>query len=255
MGNALTTTEKWEKEWKDFPLPAIEKPPHDLRSLLETHLPAGSDYRLIEIGCAPGRWMAYFSRSHGYSVAGIEYGKEAADLTRRNMKMQGIPAEVLAEDFFRADIDPGSYDVVFSGGFIEHFRDLPAVVERICALSRRYVVTLVPNLYGVNGLISKAVRPAVYAEHTPIDRRLLERLHAGCGVETLFCNYVGGARLIMPGAKNAFFEKHRWCGRALNAPVRVFNRLSEAASRALGTIPRSRLLSDSLLYIGKKTGP
>ena len=252
MGNALTTIEKWEKEWKNFPLPAIVKPSYDLRFLLESHLPAGSEYRLIEIGCAPGRWMVYFHEKYGYAISGIEYGKKAADLTRRNLEMQGIEAEVLAEDFFRAKIDPGSYDVVFSGGFIEHFRDLPVVVKRICALSRRYVVTLVPNLSGVNGLISKTLRPAVYAEHTLIDRVFLERLHAASGLKTLFCGYVGGVKLILPGAKNAFFEKHHWCARAVNVPVRIFNRLSDETSRILHLVPRSRLFSESVLYIGEK---
>lgn len=252
MVNALTTNQKWEKEWEGFPLPAIAKPPNDLHHILKTFLPARESYSLIEIGCAPGRWMAYFHQQFGYCVSGIEYEKKAAALTRRNMEIQNITAQVLAEDFFQSEISPGSYDIAFSGGFIEHFRDLPAVVGRICALSRNYVVTLVPNLYGLNGLISKTVRPAVYAEHIPIDRHLLESLHTANGLKTLFCDYVGGVRLILPGAKNAFFEKHRWCGRAVNGPVRVFNCLSETASRVLRLGPRSPLLSDSLLYIGTR---
>ncbi len=199
--------------------------------------------------------MAYFHRYHGYSVAGIEYGKAAAKLTHRNLEMQGIPAVIMAEDFFQAKIGPESYDIVFSAGFIEHFRDLPAVTRKICAISRQYVVTLVPNLYGVNGLISRTIRPTVYREHVPIDRLFLESLHTASGLKTLFCNYVGGVRLILPGAKTAFFEQHRWCARALNAPVRVFNRLSETAVRLFRLVPRSPLVSDSLLYIGTRQQP
>lgn len=251
-GNELTTNVKWEKIWEDYPLPTIENPVYDVRNLLDSLLPKTSDYSLIEIGCAPGKWMAYFSKHHGYSVSGIEYGEMAAATTRRNLEIQGITAEVLREDFFLADLPPSSYDIVFSGGFIEHFMDLPDVLRRICALSRRYVVTIVPNLYGLNGFISKKIRPGVYAEHNLIDVQLLEQLHADCGMKTLFCDYIGGARLIMPGAKNAFFEKHRWCARAVNAPVRFFNRLSSEISRALHWLPRNRFLSDSLMYIGKK---
>ncbi len=57
---------------------------------------------------------------------------------------------------------------------------------------------------------------------------------------------------ILPGAQTAFFNKHRYCARAINAPVRVFNRLSTEIGKLLCYTPRLRLLSNSLMYIGVK---
>ena len=151
----LVEKDYWEKRWAGFPLPSVQNPVYDVRNLLESLLPQTPEFSLIEIGCAPGKWMAYFSREYGYRVSGIEYAEAAATTTRRNMEMLAIDAEIMNQDFLAGSLPPGGYDVVFSSGFIEHFRDLSSVTERICTLSRRYVVTIVPNVYGLNGFISK----------------------------------------------------------------------------------------------------
>jgi len=130
--------------------------------------------------CA-GKMDGVFHLTIEYSVAGIEAAREAAALTCRNLEMQKIPAEIRREDFFLSEFEPESYDIVFSAGFIEHFRDLPPVVGRIRPIARRYVVTMAPNLFGLNGMISRKIRPAVYADHTPIDSSLLEKLHRDPG--------------------------------------------------------------------------
>lgn len=196
--------------------------------------------------------MAYFNKRFGYRVAGLEYAEAAAETTKLNMKLLAIDADVFVQDFFTFDCAKSKYDIVFSAGFIEHFRDPSPVMDRIVALSRRYVVTIVPNLFGVNGFIGKTIQSKVYAEHILIDVPALDLLHVNCGLKTLFCDYVGGVRLIAPGAHNEFFNKHRYCARIVNKPAGVFNRLSMSMGAFLHYIPRSRLLSDSLLYIGSK---
>ncbi len=252
--NRLTNKDKWEKVWAGIKLPHIQTPDYDLQTKLKTFLPRikTASYSLIEIGCAPGGWMAYFNNHFGYRVSGIEYAENAAGATKQNMEMLEIDADIIVDDFFSFDSNQNNYDVVFSAGFIEHFQDLALVMEKICALSNRFVVTIVPNCYGVNAFISKTIRPKVWAEHTPINVNMLDRLHTSCGIRTLFCDYVGGARLIMPGVHNDYFAKHKYCSRAVNLPVQVFNHLSENIGRFFHFIPRTRLLSASILYIGCK---
>jgi len=250
--NALTTKAKWEAIWAGVKLPFVNEPGDDMKEQLETYLPHNGLYSFIEIGCAPGGWMAYFNKHFGYRVAGLEYAEAAAKATQLNMKLLAIDAEVFVQDFFSIDCTKSKYDIVFSAGFIEHFRDPLPVMDRIVALSQRYVVTIVPNLFGVNGCIGKTIQSKVYAEHIQIDVSALSGLHVSCGLKTLFCDYAGGARLIAPGAHNEFFNKHRYCARIVNTPAGVFNRLSTYVGAFLHYIPRSRLLSDSLLYIGLK---
>nr|MBN2276137.1 class I SAM-dependent methyltransferase [candidate division Zixibacteria bacterium] len=233
-------------------LPVVQKPLYDIQNKLQTHLPHTPEHSLIEIGCAPGGWMAYFHKCFGYRVAGLEYAEGAAEATKTNMKLLDIEASVFVQDFFTYDCEKNKYDIVFSAGFLEHFRDMSVVMNRICALSRKYVVTMVPNVFGINGFISKTIRPRVYAEHNTIDIPILKTLHMDCGMKTLFCDYAGGMRFIMPGAHHEYFTKHKCVAKAMNTPVKIVNYLSGRLSRIHVFTPRSKLLSESILYIGEK---
>jgi SAM-dependent methyltransferase len=205
----------------------------------------------LEIGCAPGGWMAYFNRRFGYSVAGIEYTIQGANLTSRNMEILEIDAQVIHADFLKHDWNGRQFDVVFSAGFIEHFRNPVDVIKTVSRLSRRYVVTLVPNVHGVNGLISKTIRPLVYAEHNPLRRRNLIEIHAPW-FRSLFSDYIGGMRFIMPAAQREFFARHRVLATVLNVPFRSFNAVSSALTRWEYLTPRNQNVTDSILYIGAR---
>jgi SAM-dependent methyltransferase len=249
MSDRLTTKGNWEDIWRDTRLPAINNPIYDIANKLKMYLPKNPDNSFIEIGCAPGRWMGYFNKKFGYRVSGIEYAENAAEITKQNMKMQNIDAEVIVQDFLTFDCSRHSYNIVFSAGFVEHFQDTAPVVEKICSLSNKYVITLIPNCLGLNGFISKTIRPEVYAQHKVIDVPALESFHKNCGLKTLFCNYVGGARLIMP-CKGVFSNRHYHCAKAINLPVRIFNRLSSELSNRFKFVPRTMFFSESLMYIG-----
>jgi hypothetical protein len=250
--NKLTTKNKWESVWAGIQLPIVQKPSVDIQHQFKTYLPDSGNCSLIEIGCAPGGWMAYFNKHFGYDVSGVEYAEVAAAATKRNLEMLSIDSSVMIQDFLSDDCKLEKHDVVFSGGFIEHFKDVIPVIEKICNLSNNLVVTIVPNCYGLNGFISKAIRPAVYAEHNPIDVHFLRTMHENCGVKTLFCDHVGGAHIIMPATGRDFFKAHKNISRVLNGPARVANIASQALSKATGYTPRSQLLSETLLYIGEK---
>lgn len=257
VNNNLRTKEKWENMWAYVKLPTVTKPAYDIQRKFETFLPkTAAGFSLIEIGCAPGSWMAYFNRQFGCQVSGIEYAEIAASITRKNLDMQGVQAEIFVQDFLSWGFEPRKYEVAFSAGFIEHFRDMAPVMERICSLSNRFVVTIVPNLYGINGVIRKLFSPKNFTEHIPIDVSTLEALHAHCGMRKLFCDYVGGVEFVPPGAGSRFFREfyreHRNCARIIYGPVSMFNRLSMNLARILKHTPNSRMFSNTLMYIGEK---
>lgn len=253
MSNPLTTKEYWDPIWKGTSLPIIASPGNDIGKKLEDILPKSDKISFLEVGCSPGGWMAYFSERFAYSVNGIEYIKEAADIAKQNLELQKIQATVLNLDFLEAEIPPASYDVVFSGGFIEHFEDLKWVVGKICLLAKQYVITLVPNLYGLNGFIGKVTTPKVFSVHKRIDVNLLRRLHEDAGLDTVFCNYVCGIELIMPAdTTRGFFSKNRELAYVINLPFRILNYISRKFSIYSNIYPRTKYLSSTLMYIGAR---
>jgi SAM-dependent methyltransferase len=252
MVKRLTTKEYWEAVWVGSRLPVVVEPLPDIRRVLSVNLPKGLELRFLEIGCAPGGWMAYFHKHFGYIVSGIEYVDNAAELTRKNLQMLQVPGYVMNKDFFEFEGSSGAYDVVFSGGFIEHFDELDSVVGKICSLTTRYVITLVPNLYGVGGLISKTFRPSVYRAHKRIDTCLLRKIHEEANMKTLFCDYAGGVVFDAPANKNAFFEKRKLLSWIINFPFRALNLVFRKLNDRFGFAPRTRCFSPSVLYIGQK---
>jgi hypothetical protein len=197
--------------------------------------------------------MAYFHREYAYSVAGIEYADKSMALTKDNLAILNVPARLIQADFLEYDGAGEAFDIVFSGGFVEHFGDVQRVVGKLCSLARHYVVTSVPSFCGINWLIRKITRPGIFCTHQVISHRFLRDAHERAGFSTLFCNYTEGLQFTVPAGKGrAFFEKHRGLSRVINLPFRTFNRISTGSSALVGWYPRTRWLSNILLYIGRR---
>lgn len=252
MTNKLTTEQYWEQNWDSVKIPVIVKPHYDIHKILTKFLPSSKNITFIEIGCAPGGWIAYFKKKFSYIVNGIDYAKNATVKTKQNLKIQNIPADIKTIDFFKFNTQKPLFNVVFSGGFIEHFKDTNDVVGRICNLSKEYVVTIIPNVFSINGLISKKLRPDVYSKHEKISLKKLRILHETQGFKTLFCDYVGGIQFIMPAEKTDFFRKNSAFSKMINIPFKVFNFISKKTCEIADLTPRTRLFSISIMYVGKR---
>lgn len=248
LGNRLTTKEYWCNVWSDIKLPVSRRLPRDFDEWLNRNICSDEIDTVFEIGCAPGGFLSYFHRTFGCNCVGLEYVPSAAEATVRNMQMQGIPSNIIVGDFFDYTPPERRYPLVFSAGFIEHFDDLKSTVKRICEASERYVVTLVPNMFGINGLISRSLRQEVYDAHRKINTQMLQSLHEDAGLRTLFCDYIGGPKLIrlVKG-----YQLSKGIRLMANSPVVLFNALSRSVCRGLDWYPRSSLFCSSMAYVGK----
>ena len=257
---ALLPKEYWQHVWGGAKLPRTVRPGAipDLNALFRRFLPSQREpVRLLEAGCAPGRWLHYFAKHFGYTVTGLEYVSQACELTHRNLALLDTPARIVNADLFDYVPEEGPFDVVISVGLVEHFVDLDAVVERLIRLAHPdggLIVTLVPNLYGVEGWMLERIRPRVYAGHVRISPAQLTGLHEASGVETLFCDYVGGCFLPPPLRGTEFARKHPRTALLVNLPAIGLNRIVKYVEVATNKFPRGRLWSPKVMYIGRRNG-
>lgn len=248
----------WEDVWKDIRLPSSLSLDEiaDQHNLLIAFLPAGdAKITLIEVGCAPGRWMHYFSEFFGYVTTGLDYATDACEITKQNLALLHTKAEIINEDFLKYRSDAKKFDVVFSNGFIEHFADVNTIIAKMVELMNPqggYIATIIPNLYGLNGLISKTFRPRVFYGHVPITLCELISFHEDNGVRTLFADYVGGYSITPPVDKNEFSSAHPRISRLLNLPIVILDVIMREIEMKANKFPRSVHLSPSLMYIGRK---
>ena len=252
---ALTDKEYWEDVWKNVKLPITTSPVqnHELDRIFRRLLPRSVSF--IEIGCAPGSWMSYFAKEFGYSVSGIEYAPMAAELTKRNLEYLNIPAEIFTEDFLSYKFKK-KYDVVFSGGFIEHFDKPLEVIGRIVDITnpnRGIVITVIPTVPGVNKWVSKIFRPKVAAKHFTITLKELIAFYEAFNVKTVYAGYLGCLKILVPIDKNEFAKKHELLTFLFNLPFRCWNKVIDTATRVLNVYPQIGVLSTGILHIGKRT--
>ena len=205
--NHLTTREFWTKQHGDIVLPLLIQPEKAytyfiLDSLFRRYLQKQNEKKLafLEIGCSPGAWMVYFHRMFGYDVSGVEYTVEGYNLTKENLKKSNVSGIVLQEDIFSTTLPPESFDVVFSFGLVEHFKDQEEIIKSHYRLLKKGGVLIigVPNVFrdAVYGFIQWCVSPREYKKlrevHVHLDAKTLKERIARCtDLEELYCGYAG----------------------------------------------------------------
>jgi cyclopropane fatty-acyl-phospholipid synthase-like methyltransferase len=159
------------------------------------HLPRQPGLSFLEIGCSPGRILAKFCSELGYQAHGIDFADDPQRIAAY-LRAHGVEVgEIHDADLF--SWEPGrTYDIVASIGFVEHFGDPGAVIDRHFELVRPggHVVVGVPNFARGQWLL-----------HWLFDRANLRRHNTACmslayleaagrrnGARTLTLRYTGG---------------------------------------------------------------
>lgn len=197
----LTEKEYWEARWDRIRLPAIIEPTtrHPINKevirVFNKFLPK-EKLSAVEIGGAPGQFVAYLSKYHGYETSVIEYSEIGCQKTKENFDLLGLNANVYKRDFFGDLSDLPRFDVVFSMGFIEHFNDLDDVFRRhVNLLQKNGILALgVPNFRGISQKLMAHMAPDMLSRHNleAMDLRNWSALESMYGLTPLFKGYIGG---------------------------------------------------------------
>lgn len=205
----LTEIEFWENFWENVELPEYLNP--DLKNdrviseVIKRYVPSvDGDGTALEVGCAPGKWLAFFNKELGYSIRGFDYVQSAVETTRTNLTLLGIPEdqfEISVEDFNMLS-KKEKYDVVCSFGFIEHFDDTERVFDGHLELVKQdgFLIIGLPSLNGINKWVHRLCDRDCAESRKLIPKHHLESMNLGLyqrlaverGVEVVFIGYIGG---------------------------------------------------------------
>jgi 2-polyprenyl-3-methyl-5-hydroxy-6-metoxy-1,4-benzoquinol methylase len=157
MADELTTRVHWENTWAVPPrwrLPSsLAVSTRNIQRVLRPHVRPGM--HVLEVGCAPGKILAWVASALGANVAGLDYSERGIDWSRQLFEVLGLQADLRCEDVFETSFAPGTFDVVYSVGVIEHFDDPRRIVRTHVNLLKpggKAVIT-VPNYAGIYGRI------------------------------------------------------------------------------------------------------
>lgn len=175
--NKLTTKKYWDRqhendlEKSDFRPIVIRLDKNlafsEIDKIYGKYLPKGNDLKFIEIGCSPGKWMAYFLKNFGYNVSGLEYAENGFILTQKNLATLEINANLIKGDIFDNNLKDESYNVVFSHGLIEHFDDPEDAIKSHLRLLKKggFLVLAIPNFRGFNYFFQKLTNSKLLEQH------------------------------------------------------------------------------------------
>jgi 2-polyprenyl-3-methyl-5-hydroxy-6-metoxy-1,4-benzoquinol methylase len=197
----LTQKEYWEDRWDRVRLPAIIDPTKkhpinkEILHVFEEFLPK-EKLSAVEIGGAPGQFIAYLSKCYGYETSIIDYSEIGCQKAKQNFDLLGLNVNIYNRDFFDDLSDIPRFDLVLSMGFIEHFNDLDGVFQRhVNLLKKNGILVLgVPNFGGISQKVLARTAPDMLSRHNveAMDLQNWSTLENTYGLVPLFKGYVGG---------------------------------------------------------------
>lgn len=154
-----TSVEHWDTIYnnpKNLKLPSpYNISSRDIMLLLQKHIKPGM--RVLEVGCAPGRNLAWIAKNLKADVSGLDYSRHGIRLTSDLFNKFGLHCDLRNENVFSTTFPVQFFDVVYSFGLIEHFDDPSEIINMHLKLTKPGGIALmgIPNYTGLYGFFQK----------------------------------------------------------------------------------------------------
>jgi 2-polyprenyl-3-methyl-5-hydroxy-6-metoxy-1,4-benzoquinol methylase len=149
----------------------------------------GKRVDLVEMGCGNSAWLPYFSKRYGFSVTGVDYSERGCSQERRVLAASGVQGDVFCTNFLEPpDHMIGKYDLLTSFGVAEHFVPTEGCISAFSKFLRAggRMITVIPNVCGMPGLILRQTNRALYEKHVPLDSDSLKAAHEAAGLDVVY---------------------------------------------------------------------
>lgn len=150
---------------------------------------------VLELGAGDSSILLTLSRRwrSEATFVGLDYSNAGcASLVRRARAAQ-VEVSVVNADMFQAPQElVEKFDIVYSVGLVEHFVQLAQVLsaKRAFVSPGGTIFTVIPNMSGIIGKLTKRYNRAVYEIHNPHNMRSFLEGHAHAGLEVVRAGYL-----------------------------------------------------------------
>ncbi len=206
-------------------------------------------FSVLEIGCANSTWPIYFHQYFDAKVYGLDYSEIGCEKSRSLLEHYKIPGEVYCADLFSPPPELlGKFDLVVSFGVVEHFENTADCLKSCAALVKPggLLLTLIPNMPSMIGLIQKFVDREIYDIHMPITKKKFINAHKEAGLPLKECDYFLSISLSV--VNYGSFSKNplnKYLRHALSASSKIFWILERYGLK----IPKNQITSPYLIAL------
>jgi SAM-dependent methyltransferase len=146
---------------------------------------------VLEVGCAPGTYLMWCALAKQAKACGVEYAEDSFNLTKKLFDDSRVQADLDNKDFMDTRFEPGSFDVVYSFGVVEHFTDPRPMVRKHVEMLKPggVAIVTVPHFgkgSGYGWLAQRMDRENYDTHNVSImsERALLDLAPSGCEART-----------------------------------------------------------------------
>jgi len=194
MNETLTTDKYWES------LNRIEEKRTDIlfSKIFQKYLKKenNQERNALEIGCVPGIYLAYISKTFGYFPEGIDYVKNTKNITEKTLKNFGLNESLIYEHDFTSWQTNNKYDLVCSFGFVEHFKDTDVIILKHINLLKKggQIIIEFPNFSNGQKIIHKLIDKKNLERHNTdiMNLDFFKKIAITYNLEINFLGYYGG---------------------------------------------------------------
>lgn len=191
-----------------------------IEKLIKTNNPSN----ILEIGCGDSTWLGYLSKKYSLNAFGIDYSEEGCNLARQRLAAEKVNGKIICCNMFeKYESLETQFDLVYSLGVVEHFNNTPDVINQLKYFlsPNGLLITIIPNLFSVHGLLSKIWHPEILDKHVIIKKNELTKAYKLNSLKYITTEYGGTFSLCITQWENC--TRWPYVGKILSPSIRKLN--------------------------------
>lgn len=207
---------------------------------------------ILEIGGGSSDWLIAIAKELLPTVAvALDYSEVGCESIEKKSIQANVAVKSICADIFNPPENTlGKFDLVMSFGVVEHFEDLPTALKASAAFCKPggILYTLIPNMAGLNGSLTKFWNRSVYDMHIPHDRESFLEGHNFSGLKVLSCDYLGSTNF---GVLSSCFHKKIGLNYWVYKQLTRFSKAIWLLESQLGRLPVTRSFSPYIVSVSR----
>jgi SAM-dependent methyltransferase len=209
--------------------------------------------RVIEVGAGSSDWLVHVAEElNPDACVGLDYSDIGCRVLAEKASVAAVKIDIFCADlFFPPESLVASADFVMSFGVVEHFERLSDVMAAVGRYSKPggVLFTLIPNMAGLNGRLTKIFNEKVYDIHVAHDLDAFVSGHIEAGLDVISAGYLGSSSF---GVLSSCFKDSRglalWFYKQLTRVSKVIWFLESKFNMRL---PVSKIFSPYIVVISR----
>ncbi|UCD20575.1 MAG: class I SAM-dependent methyltransferase [archaeon] len=175
---------EWDNYWQNYGLkPGSSKT--RMENIMNPFLKKmNKNSKVLDAGCGSGYFTGFFA-SKKVKVIGIDTSKKARDMTKRNLAKLKLKAKVENGNVLKLKYKKDSFDVIFTDGLLEHFKNPEKILEQFKRVIKKkgVIITFVPNKYSYWIFLKPFLMKDIHED--PFILKRLVKLHEKVGLKVV----------------------------------------------------------------------